>query len=236
MSAIRERGRQVVMVKLKDYKTYRVKTERIHRLPEETLPDAVRESVRELKESVGRPFDFPSLISFYTGMAEITFGQWGNHIPMLFLFGQNWEIMDMITPEFEDQSDKYFFWRSLAERVQAQNIHCLISIAETWIRDPSKYPISAIKDLPIRGEMLQLAAFDRDGNKTVCSWLIERAQGSDLAALGPMEVADVNDQRVFFLVPAMRSMRIEPDFIPKQRAKTANNAAQSDAAKLRGWP
>ena len=221
VNAIREDSRQVQIVKLKDLDTYRITTQGINRLPDESLPGVIKEGVAKLKETLGRPSDFLSFIAFYSGMAEITFRHWGYHVPMLFLFGRNWETLDFITPVFNDQSEKYFFWRSLAERVQIQNIYCLIYITEIWIRDVSGYPSSAIKDLPIRGEKLQLTAFDRDGEMTVRSWPIERVGDNELPTLGAMEVAEASDQKVFFLVPVMRSMGMEPDFVPRRHRENA---------------
>lgn len=219
VGAIRESARQIQLVKLKDMETYRIRSVRIHRIPDEALPTAIKESIARLKESLGRPTNFKTAIAFYTGMAEATFRQWGNHVSMLFLLDRDWTVMDMISPSLLDQTDKYFFWRSLAERVKIQNVYCLVYIAEIWIRDASGYPSSAIKELPILGEKLKLAAFDRDGNKAIHSWPIVRPSENMLATLGPMEVAEASDRMVFFFVPAMRSMGIEPDFILKRYAE-----------------
>ena len=215
MGPLREAARQVEFVKLKDMKTYRVNTKRIRAIPHTSLPDSIRESVIQLKAELGRPSNFLTTLEYYSRMAEATFRQWGNHIPMIFLLNTEWAPIDMIAPGVEDQADKYFFWRSLAERIALQNVHALVYTAEVWIRDLRGHPTAAISELPIIGEKLQLCGFDRERNTAVRSWEIIRQHGSK-AMLGPRQDADEGNQRMFFLVPAMRSMGIEPRFIPKR--------------------
>ena len=207
--------RKVQLVKLRDLQTYRFAT-RAHKLPEEDeLPASVKDNAKTLIKALGYPTDFESTVNLYAGMAEVTFNQWGNHIPMLFLLGRDWSIQDMRSPSLEDQADKYLFWRALAESIKLQNPHGLFYIAEAWVRDLRKYPSLPIRNLPIRGEILKLVALDRDRNITIRSWPIERMSGNALPRLGPVTVADKSDQKAFFLVPVMRSMGMEPDFIQK---------------------
>ncbi len=219
VGAFHDSARRVQLVKLRDLQSYRLAT-RVHKLPEEDeVPASIKDNVKGLLKTLGYPADFESIVNLYAGMAEVTFNQWGNHIPMLFLLRRDWSVQDMLSPSLEDQTDKYVFWRALAERIKIQKTHSLVYISEVWIRDFRKYPSQPIRNLPIRGEKLQLVALDRDGNRTIRSWQIERVSGNALPKLGPVTVADKSDQMTFFLVPAMRSMGIEPDFIPKGYGK-----------------
>lgn len=211
VTVMRDDGRQVQFVKLKDFKTYHAGTDRVRKVPDEKLPIEMRRSIEALKDKLPQACDFDSTITFYAGMAEATFKQWGNHISMVFLLNRDWMLIDMITPVLMDQAEKYFFWRTLAERIQVQNIHCLIHTAEVWLRDLKGYPYAAIKNLPITGEGLQLIAVDRDRNKSMHFWPIIKT-GERAPRLGPAEVKNDWGQRMFFLVPAMRSMGIKCGF------------------------
>lgn len=219
LSVLREVARHVQLVKLRDMQTYHFRSNRMYRGSEEDVPKEFKENVRSLKESLSKPTDFQTSLNFFSRMAEATFTQWGNHVPMLFLLNDDWSIQYQATSMLLDQTDKYFFWRMIAERIAVEKPHCLVHTCEVWVRDLSKHrPGLAIRELPIKGERLQLCAFDRDGNWTVITWPIEHGKSEELPTLGEAEEAEESDKRVFFLIPAMRSMGIEPNFVPDARA------------------
>ncbi len=207
--------RHVRLMKLRDLQSYHFKTGTMHAPNEDELPDGFKDRVKGLIESLGKPIDFQSAVAFYRGMAQATFSQWQNHIPMLFLLNEDWSVQYMVAPVLVDQTDKYFFWRMIGERVRIQKPHCLVHTTEVWVRDLSKgHPQLAMRQLPIKGECLQTCLIDRDGNRSVTNWDIHRQEDGQPTLSLPLEAYD-SDQRLFFLVPAMRGMGIQPDFVGK---------------------
>lgn len=206
-------ARHVRLVKLRDLQTYHFRTWRMRAKSEDELPDEFKDRVRELTGELGKPCDFQSAVAYYQGMAQATFSQWGNHIAMLFLLNEDWSVQYMVTPILADQTDKYFFWRMIGERVRVQRPRGLVHIAEVWIRDLKAYPGLPMRELPIKGECLQTCLIDTDGNRSITTWDIHRTEENARPTLGPPVEAEESDKRVFFLVPAMRSMGIQPDFV-----------------------
>lgn len=212
-------ARHVRLVKLRDLQTYHLRTDRMHATKENELPDEFKDRVKELIEKLGKPRDFQSAVAYYQGMAQATFCQWGNHINMLFLLNQDWSVQYMVTPVFADQTDKYFFWRMIGERVRVQKPHGLVHTTEVWIRDLSTaHPRLPVRELPIKGECLQTCLIDADGNRSITTWDIHRTEENARPTLGPPVEAEESDKRVFFLVPAMRGMGVQPDFVGKHNA------------------
>lgn len=212
VSALREDSRQVQFVKLKDMHSYRIRTKQARSCALNELPDFVVKSLEMIKSEVAMPCDFTTTMEYYSRMAEMTFEQWGNHVPMLFLLGDNWAPLDMITFIPEDQAEKYFFWRAIGERIALQGINAIVFTSESWLRRVKGYPQRSIKDLPIIGEKLQVSGFDRSSNIAVYSWNIMHPEGSQ-PILGPREDAYQETDQPFFLVPAMRGMGHEPEFM-----------------------
>ncbi|WP_039918750.1 hypothetical protein [Cellvibrio mixtus] len=206
--------RQVEMIKLKSMQSCRISFGQIKRPPSSQVPDFVRGRASELKSMLGEaPHDYKSAVDYYSRMAEGTFKQWGNHLTVLYFLNPDWSIQQMINPMLIDQTDKYFFARLIAEQIKVKKPHCLIHITEAWTRDLKKYrPGLTMSKLPINGEFLQLAAVDVDGNKTICTWRIVRELGDQIPMLDAQKIEDETDERIFFLVPAMRAMGVQPKF------------------------
>lgn len=201
---------RVEMVKLRDRRGYKMKTGRINRLPDDQIPASSKEFSEELKGRLGSPTNYESAVEFYASMAEATFKQWGNHLAMLYFLNDDWTVQYMVMPVLVDQTDKYFFWRQVADKVRIQKPRCLVHICETWVRDLSKHrPRLTMRELPIKGECLQLAAFERDGSRTVITWDIQRVSPESEPTLSQRNVSDDSDRKVFFFMPAMRAMGLE---------------------------
>lgn len=135
LASLGDMVRHVRLVKLRDLQSYHLKTGAMHATKEDKLPDGFKDRVRRLIESLGKPSDFQSAVAFYRGMAQATFSQWQNHIPMLFLLNEDWSVQDMVMPVLVDQADKYFFWRMIGERVRIQKPHCVAHTTEVWVRE-----------------------------------------------------------------------------------------------------
>jgi hypothetical protein len=211
----------VQLVKLRDLKSYHLNAGRIYAPKDGKLTDEFKDRVKGLKELLEKPHDFQSAVQFYRGMAQATFLQWQNHINTLFLLNEDWSVQSMVTPILVDQTDKYFFWRMIGEWVRIQRPHCLVYSAEAWVRNLTKgLPGLAVSEFPIMGECLQTCLVDRNGNRSVTAWDICRQEDGQPTLGTPRESYD-SDKRFFFLVPSIRSMGIQPDFIGRQNSTEA---------------
>lgn len=210
ISAYSDLVRRVEMVKLRDRRSYKMKTGRIEKSSDDLVPDSFKDVVKNLKRSLGKPTDYETAVQFYAAMAEATFNQWGNHLAMLYFLNEDWTVQYMVMPVLVDQTDKYFFWRLIAERVMVQKPRCVVHIGEIWVRDLSKRrPGFAMRELPIKGECLQLAAFDRDDHRTIITWDIQRESSDSVPTLSTREETDDQARKIFFLMPPMRAMGLK---------------------------
>ncbi|MBY6034412.1 hypothetical protein KUV59_14615 [Marinobacter daepoensis] len=150
-------------------------------------------------------------------MAILTFNHWKYHQAMTFLIAEDWSVQDMVSPLYEDQVDKYFFWRLIEEKVRSQNTYCVVTISEAWLRQIEGNQHLPIRKMPIKGEFLQLMAFDRENHRVSLHWPIERATPDSEPTLGPERIDDMDLAPPYILIPAMRGMDIEPSFAPKPR-------------------
>lgn len=212
VTELRDASRQVEFVKLKNMSNYRINTERVDALPADRLPEAVTKSLGKLKNELVHPVDFQSMMEYHSHMAHAIFEQWGNHVPILFMFNSDWAPVDMVTFAPDDQAEKYFFWRAMGERIELEKIHAMVFTSETWLRKIEGYPLRAISELPIIGEKLQVTGIDRECNYAVRSWEIRRSQAGGVTLEEDVNPDNPREQP-FFLVPAMRSMGYEPSFM-----------------------
>lgn len=131
-------------------------------LPQELLDD---------KTSIDIPHNFANTFEYYKSFAKKNFLFFGKHINILILFDDTYNPIQMIAPHFSDQTDKYIFWRLIAEKSITLKVHGAIWIAEAWIRK-GDYINNPTHHLPIIGETLNIIAFDKSGNLKNHSWKI----------------------------------------------------------------
>jgi hypothetical protein len=148
-------------------------------------------------------------------MAEFTFSRFGNHVPMLFLFDQNWKPVDFMTTAFVDQADKFLFWRNAAKRAAYLRATAFVWISETWLRDYDKRFQIPIRKMKIIGEQLQLVAGSIVSTTKMTQWTIVRTENPAAVKLERLHAdgADEEKAKVFFVEPllsAMRSVRVNP--------------------------
>lgn len=129
---------------------------------------------------------------------------------MLHLFDKSWNIIEQTSTMFEDQSEKYLFWRSIGERVKSQDVHALIWVSEYWNRDIKGFPSKPISKLPITGEGLMVAGLDSSGNFKQGAWSIIRDKDSDNPTLSaePSYSDESNGVVPHFFAPAAKSMGV----------------------------
>lgn len=217
-SAMQGQTRQVRYVKLNGLNMHSQRTEFIARDPNYRPPEATLDAFNEIHSNQSWPTNLEGVFEYYTKMAELTFNQFGSHIPMLFLLGEDWKPIDMITTQFSDQTDKYIFWRNVAQRITTLKATGLVWISESWLRRHDKSGSTAIRNMPITGEHLHVVAIDKRNNRLQAGWEIVRSSDDTKPTLRRADDMDSNEKGMmpFYLVPALRAMGIkEPQFLTK---------------------
>lgn len=199
---------RTVFIKLKNFEMYRLGDSALEQSARESLPQEMKDRVLELNSTLGRPRNFEKLIEFYSEMAQSTFEYWGYHTPMVFFFDEDWSLRYLVSPQLDDQAEKYIFWRMLSERVRIQQPHCILHIGEAWIRRLTNYPESAIEDMEIIGEALGLEAFDRCGNFAQLKWSITRPEANGAVMLGECGKGQEWEGVPTYFIPSMRALGV----------------------------
>jgi len=162
VSSLYHDSRKIQMVKMSDLKTYSI-SYYPNTIRREDIPDEIKK-VYSGKKLVA-PHDFNSLFDYHKSMAILTFNHWKYHQAMTFLIAEDWTVQEILSPVHEDQVDKFFFWRLIGEKVKSQNTFCVVAVSEAWLRDMRGNQNLPIRKMPIKGEVLQLMAFDREGHQ-----------------------------------------------------------------------
>ncbi len=208
--------RQVRYIKLNGLHVYSVasKSTTVDRSFEP--PEWIRSTLSTIKARQSPASSLAESLDFYTEMANLTFEHFGNHVPMLFILNDRWEPIDILSTQFADQTDKFIFWRNVADRILSLKASGLVWISEAWLRSTERNSTAAIRNIPIVGERLHVLAMDRSGERKRVSWEILRASDSAKPTLRliPDDGEMQKEEMPFFLVPAMRAMGIpDPAFI-----------------------
>jgi hypothetical protein len=85
-----------------------------------SIPETLKERARSIGTKDGIS-STESLVDYYSKVAEITFTEDGYHISMLMFFDSEYKVIDLVSTSFEDQADKYIFWRSATDRALTNN-------------------------------------------------------------------------------------------------------------------
>jgi hypothetical protein len=210
-SGIQDATRQVGYIKLSDLNVHSVRTENFRIDPQFKPPAAIAEAFNSIHVGLVWPEDIEGVLKYYEEMATLTFSHFGNHVPMLFLFDKSWRPIDMLSTEFQDQADKFIFWRHVADRIAMLNACGLVWISESWIRSIDNSGSTAIKDMPIKGERLHVVAIDSTGQRRLSGWDILRKPNEEKPTLVPIADADKAEKgmALYYLVPALRAMGVD---------------------------
>lgn len=130
-------------------------------------------ALRDMRQK-SRPDTLQKTVEFFSKLAEFNFKEYGDVLPMLMLFDENWNQLDFIATTFKDQAEKYIFWRSVAERAAYQRAFGLVWICECWIRNIQEQGSLPFRELPITGEQLYVIGADVTRKRRVIAWDIER--------------------------------------------------------------
>lgn len=161
-------------------------------------------------ESTAKPSCLDDVVARHAKMAQLTFEQHGNHVPMLALYDDEWNQIDFMSAAFTDQAEKYLFWRNVADRGFYLKAFALVWTSESWLRDLKDHQDRPIQDLPIKGEQLHVIGADASDAIRVIAWNITRPNAPDQPVLVPLKPEDVYRQpgNIFFIKPVVAAMKM----------------------------
>lgn len=206
LDLVRTDARKTRYLKLRDTGVTRLVQEYTPYNPEFVPPNSLVELLDRLKRQ-GAVSSLEVAVERYELLARETFERFGCHMPMVFLFDDAWNSIDMITTMPADQSEKYIFWRSMEDRILYKKAQALIYVYEAWIRDMELYPGQLTHTLPVRGEILVVVGMESGGNVVYRDMEIVR----DAAQSKPRLVNIDNEKLKLqpsiwnFLIPAKRA-------------------------------
>jgi hypothetical protein len=204
-----EMAQQVAYLKLSNLELHRLSTER-HRISrDEAVPAEAQRVLDKVRQEKVERHDFDSTVSYMTSMAEATFNEYGNHIPMLFIFDDKWHPIEVASTNFADQTDKYIFWRRVGEFVKVTGAAGLSWTSESWLRSLDGHQQVPTRKLRILGEMLHNIVIDKSGRRHETVWAIERA-GGDAKPTLKCAVEEAELHVPTFLAPVTRAFGL-PD-------------------------
>lgn len=209
-NGIQSETRQVRYIKLNDLAVHSIKTETVKIDRQFKPPAAVADAFMSIHSNHQWPGDIDGILQYYQKMAALTFDHFGSHDPMLFLFDKSWRLIDMVSAQFQDQADKFIFWRHVADRITMLKASGLVWISESWVRSIDRSGVAAIKDMPIKGERLNVMAIDDAGHRRESGWTIIRPPNEKPTL---QSCADTNEiekgMSPYYLVPALRAMGVD---------------------------
>lgn len=166
------------------------------------------EWLKEIKEKrLSPPSSLNELVQTQAEMAEAVFKEHGNHVAMLWLYNENYEIIDFIVTAPSDQADKYIFWRTIADKIHYLKAKYLVWTAEAWIRrglDPRMTKLT--RNLPITGEILHVTGIDGKGNTASQTWNIRREPPESHPTLEIRDAIDDPKIKFNYLIPVRKAL------------------------------
>lgn len=210
MDALRENAILPQYIKLRDRKSRRYVHQNYDQPTDFSPPEQFRNAIEKAKETGVVPGSLDDVLQLYSGFAKAMFESQGSHVSLLILFDEKWRPLDMTSVHFEDQADKYIFWRRLADKVSAIKPAGLIFIGELWVRKVQNFSIDAIREMPITDECLQVFGADSSGKIEDVTWRIVRTLDDSLPTLKLLTKGYIKPVRETpnFLIPIQRAWRL----------------------------
>lgn len=165
--------------------------------------------LQEEFQSTAKPSSLADVVAKHAKMAQLTFEQYGNHIPMLALYDKNWNHIDFMSTAFSDQAEKFLFWRDAADRAFYLKAYAMVWTSESWVRDLKGREDSPISKLPIIGEQLHVIGADASGAQQVATWNIARTAGTKTPTLVSVDPENKSGQPglLNFIKPIVAAMK-----------------------------
>jgi hypothetical protein len=214
---VRDDSRKVEYVKLNENGKFTVRTDSLDVDRTFAPSEKVASALKELAATSSSPTNLAETLNLYKNLAEKSFEIWGYQVPLLIMFDKQWTPLKIVSFQPADQTEKFIFWRAMADRASTLMAYGLVWISESWIRSLDRGTRSAVQDLPIVGERLQIYAIDKSCKPQIVSWEILRRSNESRPTL--MQVAKAEDSMEdavpYFLEPILRA--INADFSSLER-------------------
>jgi hypothetical protein len=164
---------QARYIKLSDHRLVSLTSKTIHQVPDYCPPPWLQELASERDTAKGLP-GLRRQIEFHAKMAEGTFRQFGNHVPMMWMYNDEGHVVDYGGVRPDDPATKYIYWRTIADRVAYLRPESMIWVSEIWIRGRVDERELPVHELPITGEGLHVVGIDKTGAVEQVYWDIIR--------------------------------------------------------------
>lgn len=173
-------------------------------------PSPALRRLQEEFQSSAKPSSLADVVAKHAKLAQLTFEQYGHHIPMLALYDKNWNHLDFMSTVFSDQTEKYLFWRDAADRAFYLKAYAMVWTSESWVRDLKGRADRPISELHIIGEQLHVIGADASDSQQVAIWNIARTTGTNTPALVSIDHEDKSGQPVHlnFIKPIVAAMKM----------------------------
>lgn len=229
---MREIALQVSYLKLSDLEMHFQHTRRM-RFNRDDLSEERMKLVEPFKGSMATSQNMDDMFGALCAMASSMFEHDGYHVPMMFFYGEDMRVVDMLSMHYSDRTDKYIFWRNAADRMIATRAKIVATIGEAWIRDMSRHHYSeGIDKLPIIGERLFVTALETSGKYRTESWEISRQDEESKPTLTKSpSVEGFDDKNIpFYYAPILRALGLP---YPEHTAEAFKPVAGQDRKQ---WP
>lgn len=202
--SLRNEVRHVSYLKLKDFSTGNISYKTV-------AYDAslISESISDEINAIKKPIEISSvgdLVEHMSKLTEINFLNSGFHIQCLFFFDKEYQVIDMMNTNFEDQADKYIFWRLVADRAMMINAFGFVWISELWLRNANNNYTQAIHKMPIIDERLQIVGIDAKNNQKSISWKIKRESEESKPTLELLNLDSLDENGAYFMRPVLKAI------------------------------
>jgi len=154
-----------------------------------------------------RPSTLQENVDLFSNNAKAVFEYFGNHIPMLTLFDEDYHPIDGSSVMLDDRATKYIFWRSAADKIAYLGASSIIWVCEYWLRQGNILHNQDWKNSPIIGEALQIIGLHKSGEIIEIHWKITR---DDIGkpSLIPLQTESVNQKNTLnFLTPVINALK-----------------------------
>lgn len=202
--SLRNEKRHVTYFKLNDYSTGRV-TFSSASYDENIIPDSIKEKI----DSIERPDNIgciDDLVKSISKFVEINYLTYGHLVQTLFLFDKEYRVIDLLSTHFDEQSDKYIFWRIAADRAKMMNAYGFVWASELWLRTPDLKSYGVVHKMPIIGERLQVVGVDSDNNQKAINWNILRDTEESQPTLEQIETDTHHDGKGYYMRPILKAI------------------------------
>jgi hypothetical protein len=203
-NSIREETQHVNYLKLKNFTRGKISYNSVS-YDANNIPEIIKKRAKSIgSNSAINSTD--SLVDFYATMVELTFMEDGYHVPILMFFDNEYKVIDLLTTSFDDQADKFIFWRSAAERAKILNAYGFIWVSELWVRNSKINSTKAIHEMPIVDEKVQIIGIDSVNYKKSIFWNILRKDDQSKPTLSKPEVVDLDEGQSFYMRPILKAI------------------------------